>query len=170
MNEWMKLVNEIKQRSPDSIMTSHQKAVCETILEHLQFPSQRINLFGERGTGKTLVAWKLVRILEDARHIILPRQLFEPADNAASVLIIDNAPHYEDELRDLMARASLLNVDSIVFISLRPVQLRMHQVRLDLPSLEDIEHAIRTIGRFNVFQRISPPPSCNFWQLLQCYA
>ncbi len=168
MSEWLRLVGEMKRRVPQDYFTTSQRAAYESLIELLRFPHQHVNFYGASGTGKTFVAWGLARAL-DGIHIPLPERLRDYGGSNASVILIDNAPTYEDDLRTLLADATLINAESIVFITHRAAALRMRQVKLDLPTPEDLRHVERTFGRLGFYEQTASPPSANLWQLLQCY-
>jgi len=168
MSEWLRLVNEMKKRSPQDFFTPTQQVAYTTIVERLHFPKQHLNLWGLPGVGKTYIAWGLARTL-DAVHVSSPEKLREYDGKDMSLLIIDNAPYYEDELRALLAEADLMSAGSIVFITHKPTLLRMRQVHLELPSADDLRHIARTFSRLGFYEQSAPPPATNLWQLLQCY-
>lgn len=168
MNEWLRLVNEMKRRAPQEYFTPTQRAVYDALVDRLQFPNQRINLYGASGTGKTYLAWGLVRAFE-AVHVPVADRLREFDGQPMPILILDNAPIYEDEVRGLLSDAALMDAGSVVFISHKPMALRMHQIQLDFPTSDDVRHIARTFGRLGFYEVSALPPSPNLWQLLQCY-
>lgn len=168
MSEWLRLVNEMKRRAPQEFFTPTQRAVYDALIECLQFPNQRINLYGAPGTGKTYIAWGLVRALE-AVHVPISDRLREFDGQPMPILILDNAPTYEDEVRSLLADAALMDAGSVVFITHKPSALRMRQIHLGLPTPDDLRQIARTFGRLGFYEVSLPPPSPNLWQLLQCY-
>lgn len=168
MSEWLRLMNEMKQRRPQDYFTPTQLIAYESLMERLQFPNQRLNLYGPPGSGKTFIAWGLVKDL-DAIHLPVSDRLREYDGYDMSVLVIDNAPTYEDELRGLLADAALIGAGSIIFITNRPASLQMRRIHLDHPSNDDIRHVARTFGRLGFYEQVTPPMSANFWKLLQCY-
>lgn len=168
MSEWLRLVNETKRRAPQEYFTPSQRTTYDGLVERLQFPNQRINLYGALGTGKTYLAWGLARAL-DAIHVPVAARLRNFDGRQMPILILDNAPTYEDEVRSLLADAALMDAGSIVFITQKPTALRMHQVRLELPTPDDLRQIARTLGRLGFYEVCAPPPSPNLWQLLQCY-
>lgn len=168
MSEWLRLVNEMKQRRPQDYFTLTQRMVYEAVVERLQFPNQRLNLCGPPGSGKTFLVWGLVKDL-DAVHVPAPERLREVDGHDIALLVIDNAPIYEDELRGLLSGAALMDVGSVIFVTQRPTNLKMHQFYLNPPSVDDLRHVARTFGRLGFYEQTTPPASANFWQLLQCY-
>jgi hypothetical protein len=168
MSQWLRLVNEIKQRAPQEYFTPTQRVVYDELVDRLQFPTQRLNLYGAPGTGKTYLAWGLVRAL-DAVHVPAPSHVRKLDGRPLPILILDNAPTYEDEVRGLLADAALIGADSVLFITHKPTALRMRQIYLAPPTLEDLRHVARTLGRLGFYEVKTPPPSSNLWQLLQCY-
>lgn len=168
MSEWLRLVNEMKRRAPQEYFTPTQRAAYDVLVERLQFPNQRLNLYGVPGTGKTYLAWGLARALE-AVHVPVASRLRAFDGQPMPLLILDNAPTYEDEERGLLADAALMDVGSVVFITQKPAALKMRQIQLDLPTPDDLRQIARTFGRLGFYEVTTPPPSPNLWQLLQCY-
>lgn len=168
MSTWLRLVNEMKRRAPQDYFTPTQRAAYDALVEHLQFPHQRLNLWGAPGTGKTYLAWGLVRAL-DAVHVSVASRLREHDGQPLPTLILDNAPSYEDEIRTLLADAALMDAGSVVFITHKPAALRMRQIHLAPPTPDDIRQIARTFGRLGFYEVSPPPPAPNLWQLLQCY-
>jgi len=168
MSEWLRLVNEMKRRAPQEYFTSTQRAVYDVLDERLQFPNQRINLYGAPGTGKTYLAWGLIRALE-AVHVPVAARVREFDGQPMPILILDNAPTYEDEVRSLLADAALMDAGSVVFITQRPTALHMRQIQLDVPTPDDLRQIARTLGRLGFYEVSTPLPSPNLWQILQYY-
>jgi tRNA A37 threonylcarbamoyladenosine biosynthesis protein TsaE len=168
MSDWLRLVNEMKRRAPQEYFTPTQRSVYDALVERLQFPNQRINLYGAPGTGKTYLAWGLARALE-AVHVPVASRLREFDGRQMPILILDNAPTYEDEERSLLADAALMDAGSVVFITQKPTALKMRRIQLDLPNSDDLRQIARTLGRLGFYEVTALPPSPNLWQLLQCY-
>jgi hypothetical protein len=168
MSEWLRLVNEMKRRLPQEYFTPTQRAAYNELVERLQFPCQRLNLYGVPGVGKTYVAWGLVRAL-DAVHVPVASRLRQFDGRPLPILILDNAPTYEDEVRGLLADAALIGADSTLFITHKPTALPMWKIQLELPTPDDLRQIARTLGRLGFYEVSAPPPSPNLWQLLQCY-
>lgn len=168
MSEWLRLVNELKRRRPQDHFTAAQQRAYDALAGLLEFPNQRINLCGPSGSGKTYIAWGLVQAF-DAVHVPNPHCLRSYHDRDLSILIIDNAPTYEDDIRTLLAEGSLLDAGTIVFVTQKPAALRMRQVYLDLPTPDDVRHIARTFSRLGFYEQHTSPSSPNLWQLLQCY-
>lgn len=168
MSEWLRLMNEMKQRAPQEYFTPTQRAVYDVLVERLQFSNQHTNLYGAHGVGKTYLAWGLVRALE-AVHVPIASRLREFDGQPMSILILDNAPTYEDEERSLLADAALMGAGSVVFITQKPSALKMRQIQLDLPTPDDLRQIARTFGRLGFYEVCTPPASPNLWQILQCY-
>ena len=168
MSTWLRLVNEMKRRAPQEHFTQTQRAAYDRMVDRLQFPHQRINLYGAPGTGKTYLAWGLVRAL-DAAHVPVMSRLRERDGQPLPILILDNAPTYEDEIRSLLADAELMDAGSVVFITHRPTALRMQYIHLTRPTPDDIRQIGRTFGRLGFYEGSQPPESPDLWQLLQCY-
>lgn len=163
MSEWSRLLNEMKRRSMDEYLTRSQRSVRDQICDLLRFPN-RINLYGPHGCGKTYVAWSVVRAV-GATHITLPEKirLLEPT---CEILLIDNAPHHELEVRKLMASANLLRVTSVIFITRDPIRIQMYRIRLSLPESDEVEQILTSYARLGFYQQRELPPKPNLWNIM----
>lgn len=144
MTEWLRLVNEIRSRPPETLLTPSQNAVLKDLVDLLTVP-QRISLCGPPGVGKTFVAWAVAR-LTGAVHVALP-EAAERLPPGTTTILIDNAPGREEDVRRLIAICGLHGVGSLVFISREPVQMPMRRVVLDYPTADDWHVIESTAGR-----------------------
>lgn len=163
MSEWLRLLNEMKRRPMDEYLTPTQRAAREEICGLLHFPN-RINLCGPYGSGKTYVAWSVMRAT-GATHVSVPEKLprLEPP---IEILLIDNAGHYESEVRRLMASANLLGAVSVVFITREPIGMPMRFVRLPLPEPSEVEMILTSYARFGFYQQHELPEKPNLWNIM----
>lgn len=163
MSEWMCLLSEMKRRPMEDYLTPRQRHVRNTICTLLEFPN-RINLFGPYGSGKTYVAWSLVRAT-GATHVPVPERLHQ-LQPVHEILVIDNVSHYEDEIRRLLATSNLLGAQSVIFITHEPTALPMHRIELPLPDTAEIEIVLQSYRRLGYYQQHDLPPKPNFWNVL----
>lgn len=163
MSEWMRLLNEMKCRPIDEYLTPTQRQARDRICELLRFPN-RINLHGPYGSGKTYVAWAVVRAT-GATHVPIPENLKELSPGH-DILLIDNAPHREEDVRRLLATANLLRASSVVLITRESIGMPMHRVSLPLPTETEIEMVLKTYGRLGFYQQYELPTSPTFWNIM----
>lgn len=163
MSEWLRLLNEMKRRPVEEYFTPSQRAARDQICDLLRFPN-RINLWGPYGSGKTYIAWAIVRAT-GATHVTLPEklQLLEPPHE---ILLIDNSPHHEPEVRRLMASANLLGATSVVFITREAVGMPMHHIHLLLPDPDEVQFILASYGRLGFYQQHELPPKPNLWNIM----
>jgi len=169
MSKWLTMLNELKSRSPREYFTTTQLDAYQTLIELLDLPGQRLNLSGVHGTGKTFVAWGVARAI-GIRYLTLPDQLYNDAAHSnwdGEVILIDNAPTREDEVRKLLSQASLLNINSLVLISTQPSALKMRRIELSLPTEAEIEQTLKNLRQLGFYLYGSLPTQPNFWQVLQ---
>lgn len=165
MNTWLQLVNELKRRSPDELLTVTERTTYDSIWGLLQFP-QWINLYGGYGTGKTFLAWALARA---GGMTYVP--LYTKLDSIMveqNALLVDNAPHDEFGSRQILARCELLGANTVILITRMPITMPMRRLELLPPSPADIEIMIRSLSRMGYLcdqSLFSAPP--NFWDILR---
>lgn len=165
MSVWLQLLNEIKRRPPEQLLTPTQRIARDQLIDLMRYP-QWINLCGKPGSGKTMVAWAVARAC-GAAHLALPTMLAErsPTDEA---LLIDNAPHEEVDVRRLLSKAEMLRAVSVVIITRHPITMPMKRVELSLPNEGDLEVVFKSLGLLNYpCKRAALPSSPNLWDVLQ---
>lgn len=164
MSEWLRLLNEMKRRPIEDYLTPTQRSARDKLCELLRFP-QRINLWGSEGCGKTYVAWSVAQAT-GAWHVTLPEKLDELTPGH-EILLLDNAPHQEPEIRRLMAKTNLLGATSIVFITRQAIGIPMHQIQLTLPDPTEVKQILASYARLGFYQQHSLPAKPNLWQIMQ---
>ena len=169
MSKWLTLLNELKGRSPREYFTVTQLTAYQILIERLNLPGQRLNLNGVHGTGKTFVAWGLARAI-GMRYLTVPDRLYDDTAQTSwdgEAIVIDNAPTREDELRRLLAQVNMLNINSVVFVSVQPSALKMRRVELNLPTQAEIDGVLNNLRHLGIYCYGSLPDQPNFWQVLQ---
>lgn len=167
MSRWIEISNKIKQRNLLELLTPQQQVAYDTLYQWLAYP-QHVNLYGPIGSGKTMVAWALARAT-GGRHIPLPPQI-KSVTNDTDIALVDNAPHREPDVRRLMADCNLMGFQRVVFITNRPVTLRLHRVELPLPTADDIEWVKKNISRLYFINTSDMPENPNFWDVMSNFA
>jgi hypothetical protein len=164
MSEWLKLLNAIKHRPVDSLLTPTQKTVMNEIITLLRYPNY-VNLCGPSGSGKTFVAWAVARAT-GAIHIVLPVALRDQPGQDG--LIIDSAPSDEPSIRRILSRCSLLGARSVVYISQLSTEMPMARVTLSLPTPEDVRLMAKSLALLGYHCNVNQlPPSPSLWSVLQ---
>lgn len=163
MSQWTKLHSEMKRRPAEGFLTPAQVQAHDTICELLRFPTW-INLYGPSGSGKTYVAWAIARAT-GAAHVPIP-ELLQELEPGHDILLVDNAPHYELEVRRVLASANLLGASSVVLVTRDPVGIPMHRIALPLPSDSEVEMTIRNYGRLGFYQQGDLPSNPTFWNIM----
>lgn len=163
MSEWLHLLNEMKRRPMEEYLTPTQRVAREEICALLRFPN-RINLYGPCGSGKTYVAWAVVRAT-GAAHIPVPEKL-QSLERPVEILLIDNAIHYESKVRQLMAQANLLGAESVIFITQQAVELPMHRVQLPLPKSNEVATILAAYARLGFYQQRDIPENPTLWNIM----
>jgi hypothetical protein len=165
MSTWLELLNDIKRRCSAELLTPAQAAAHDHLCQIMSMP-EWANLCGPHGSGKTFLAWTVARATGGV-YVPVPAQLDELESNQRT-LIVDNAPHRENDVRRLLSRCSLLDAKTVLLVTHSPALLPMLRVELPQPSPEDIDLVTRLIIRLGYFfeaERLPENPS--FWDVLQ---
>ena len=163
MSDRLRIVDNIKRHPTEELLTPTQRQIWESLCNLLQFP-QRLNLCGPAGSGKTFVAWAVARTT-GAIHVPIPTALYGLVPGN-EILMIDNAPHDEDDVRRIMATCNLLEARSFILITRQPVTMPIRTLELTLPTAADIDVVIRTFGRSGYFAQGSSSLGSNLWTIL----
>lgn len=164
MSTWLDLLNDIKQQRSADLLTPAQAQGYQQLCQRLTMPDW-LNLCGPPGSGKTFLAWQVARAV-GATYLPLPAQL-DALDHPSPVLIVDNAPHQEHKLRNLLARCDLLNIPTVLLITRPRAMLPMPTVELSPPTQDDIMRVGAFVSRLGYFfQAGQLPPQPNFWDVL----
>jgi hypothetical protein len=164
MSTWLELNNELKRQYNSGYLTTTQRAAYVSLLDHLRGPHW-VNLHGQPGCGKTLLAWLTARATgltyvtrpSDLRHI----------PSAPDGLIIDNAPVSEEGARAVLAECGLLNSLTILLVTQQPIAMPMRRVELSMPTTNDIQTVAQTLARMGYLcNRASLPEHPSYWDVL----
>lgn len=164
MNHWLELLADLKRRNPHEYLTPTQRAVHDDLCNRLRFP-QWINLYGGSGTGKTFVAWAVARAI-GGQHVPTISAL-ETVAPGNDILLVDNAPYRQSQVRQVLARCDLLEAKSVVLITHHPVDLPMQRVELSALTEDEIALVVHSIERLGYYRQNSLPTHPNLWDILQ---
>ena len=165
MSVWLHLLNEIKRRPLEQLLTPTQRSARDQILDSIRFP-QWVNLYGKPGGGKTFIAWTIVKAI-GAIYLPLP-SLLKATSEVHEALLIDNASPEEVDVRRILSNAEMLGAASVIVITRYPVTMPMKRVELSLPNQSDLEVVFKSLGLLNYPCKTSALPlSPNLWNVLQ---
>jgi len=165
MSTWLRLVNDLKRRRPEEYLTETQRMTYQALYEMVRFP-QWINLYGVHGTGKTFLAWAIARTT-GAAYVSTSEQLTS-LTLAQEILIVDNAPYVESDVRPVLASCGLLNANMVILVTDRPITMPIRRIELPLPTPNDISLIVRSLGRLGYpCEQTNLPASPHLWGLLQ---
>jgi len=166
MSTWLRLLNEVKNRSSEGYLTNMEKQVCHNLVNRLSVPGKTINLFGPHGCGKTVVAW-VVASLTGSAYLPHPSLLRAFTLLGSRICIVDNVIGDEMDIRRILSEASLRNIEGLLIITNLKSSLRMETISLPAPSSEDIRMVLDHYARWGYFANCSLSEQPNFWQVMQ---
>lgn len=164
MSTWLELHNQFKRRCSAEMLTPAQAVAYERLCQMMSMP-EWVNLYGPHGSGKTFLSWVVARAT-GAAYVPDPLQI-EQLEPGQQVLVVDNAPFREDDVRRLLSRCSLLGAQTVLLTTRAAVLLPMPRVELPFPSAGDIDQLSRLISRLGYFfeaERLPEEP--NFWDVM----
>lgn len=164
MNHWLELLAELKRRNPHDYLTPTQRAVHNELCNRLKFP-QWLNLYGVYGVGKTFVAWAVARATGGQHVPTVPA--LETMLPGSDILLVDNAPHRQSQVRQVLASCDLLEAKSVVLITRQSVTMPIQKIELPAPTEDEISLVLKSLGRLGYYQQSSLPTYPNLWDVLQ---
>lgn len=159
MNQFVDILNRIRQAADLSWLTPSQQEAREAILERLKFLDE-VNLWGRPGTGKTFLGWILMK--ERLADYVPGIQEIQRA-RALRTLVIDNAAWKRSEVRDILYRARQWGYSRVVFLTAEPLEDQVATVELSLTS-EDKERVARNLRNIRVIPFTDMPET--LWDLV----
>lgn len=165
MSTWLRLVNDLKRRRTEEYLTETQRSTYQALYEMVRFP-QWINLYGVHGSGKTFLAWAIARTT-GAAYVSTSEQLTS-VTLAQEMLIVDNAPHLESDVRRVLASCDLLSANIVILVTDIPITMPIRRIELPRPTSDDISLIVRSLGRLGYpCEYTNLPVFPNLWDLLQ---
>ena len=165
MSQLLALLNRLKAEARLERLTDSQLVTWQLVQQQLLFP-ERINLYGDSGSGKTFLAWALTNG-QDAALFASPEALFQSvfANEPCRLVIVDNCVSDATELRHLLAELQMRNSRSALLITRQPNQLGLPLIHLPLPTPQDITITYHNLSLLEQYTH-SPRTSGNLWQVI----
>lgn len=161
MVEWIRLQNKLKLAASRELLAPSQRQAISQ-LEDLVKWSNRINLFGACGSGKTFLAWVMSKELG---VMYLPGPL--GSIHNASVIAIDEAPSSRDKARTLCSEA-LERTSCVILLTRSPIEDHLPHVELRA-SLEDLmfirDTLMRLGGPLSIVSELRPGLLWNLFRI-----
>lgn len=136
---WIRLHNRVKESACWELLAPSQRRAFCAVREAARY-ANRINVYGESGTGKTFLGWTLARELG---VLYLP----DPSDQMerAEVMVIDESPSTRSQSRLLYDTAQQY-AKSVVLLTRKPIEDHIVQVHLSITE-EDMSWVKDTLNR-----------------------
>lgn len=143
-------------------LTASQKNAVQSILELLHDHEQRINLWGNPGTGKTFVAHYLDYQAEGLYACsVKDYKAFEISPD--SLVIFDNAPYERKVARLIFSDVLWSRAAAVLLITRRPINDAIRKVHLEL-KFEETEQIKTNISKQLGIAHIETPEQYRFEQ------
>lgn len=165
MSQLLTILNRLKAEARLERLTNSQQIAWYLVQQYLRFP-ERVNLYGDSGSGKTFLAWALANE-QNASLFASPMALFQSdfANEPPRLVILDNCVSDAAELRRLLAELQMRNGRSALLITRQPNQLGLPLIHLPLPTPQDITITYHNLSLLEQYTH-SPRTSGNLWQVV----
>lgn len=166
MSRYIQVLNALKQHITQLPLTSGQVACRIYILERLEYAGV-LNLYGPRGSGKTVLGWCLAQE-KHANYITEPSLIPTIEQLPATILFIDNATHQREAYRHILDDLARARVRRAVVVSRERIEDFVQAVPITCTPA-DVEIAVRNLTQLG-FPPASPPneiPFLDLWDVLQ---
>lgn len=165
MSQLLILLNRLKVEARLEWLTDSQQTVWNCIQRQLRFP-ERLNLYGDTGSGKTFLAWASAQEL-NAVFFASPDALFQSDffNEQSRLTIVDNAVSETSELRRLLAELQMRNGRSALIITRQPNQIGLPVIHLPPLASPDITIAYHNLSLLEHYA-LPPCTEGNLWQII----
>lgn len=165
MSQLLTLLNRLKAEARLEWLTDSQQATWHLMKRQLYFPD-RVNLYGDSGSGKTFLAWALANV-QNASLFATPEALYQSnyVNKPPRLVIVDNCASDTAELRRLLAELQMRNGRSALIITRHPNQLGLPLIHLPLPTPQDITITYHNLSLLEQYA-LTPRTSGNLWQVI----
>jgi hypothetical protein len=167
MSQYIKILNMLKENIVRLTLTPGQAACRVHILERLEYPGI-INLYGARGSGKTVLGWCLASE-GHAQYIVEPMQLGTErlTNSGPSSVFIDNADHRRVAYRHILDKLAHARIRRAIIATQERIEDFVQAVPLTC-TLADITTAADNLSRlgFPPTQPSDNTPYLDLWDVL----
>lgn len=161
MSQYIRILNTIKKNTAHLSLTTSQAACRAAILERLEYPGI-VNLFGPRGSGKTVLAWRLAN--EGRMDYVVEPAHLAAGERATPAIVIDNAGHRRSEYRKILGELERARISKAVVITLERIEDSIQAFELHCTP-DDIHIASENLAQFGFLSEADL--LVNLWDLLQ---
>lgn len=161
MSRYIRLLNSIKTNIAVLSLTPSQLACRVRIEDRLAYPGI-VNLYGQSGTGKTVLGWALSA---NGYGIFLGYPPLQVSDDLkrSNFVIVDNAEADHRAFRRLLGKLETAGVQRAIITTRQPVDDYVFRVELNLTD-EDIATVLQNIRDLGFqFDQTEAP---TLWQLV----
>lgn len=163
MSRLLTLQNRLKVRARRDRLADHQRRLFDQVVERWHY-SEKANLHGPAGVGKTFLGWALARE-QDALFFAAPELFVPDAVPPGRPVIVDNVDADERPLRRLLATLQLANVHAALLISRRPNPGLLPALELSPPDETDLITVLHNLSELEHYA-LTMPESANLWQII----
>ena len=159
MSEYIEVINRIKKNFSKDWLTPSQMQAFEKLKTFLSPPHRVINIFGEKGAGKTFLGWVLQK--EGVGTYIYS---YEDLIESQRSLILDNYSNRRKLVRGIRNDLEIKNIGNIVILT-------RHAAEDDIPRIEvgltkdDIRVAKANLYRIDI--KVTDNSITNMWELIK---
>lgn len=167
MSRYIKILNTLKQEITCNLLTPSQMACRSIILERLKYPGL-VNIYGNHGTGKTVVGWCLHN---EGKAVYIPEpKRIHGINTIDNLLFIDNADHHRSEFRRLLDDLEKVPSRRVVIVSHDRIEDYIMGVHLSC-NQDDLVTAMTNLRHLDFLATPQMEPDENLfkdlWEVLQ---
>jgi len=127
--DYLELMNSIKDQHNENWLTPSQKRIYDKVTTKFQ-PQKIINIFGEKGVGKTFLGWLITTFYEG--HYTKDKSCLK----SKIVNVIDDFGYKKQDLRALLPNTKTLSIPKTILISNKKINDDIISLELDFETLD----------------------------------
>jgi len=159
MSMYIDVLNRIKKNFSKDWLTASQLKAFEELQNFLSPPHHVINIFGEKGVGKTFLAWVLQK--EDI-GIYIPS--YEDLVSNKELVILDNSDNRRSFVRMIRNELYIMNIKGIILLTRYMAEDDIPCIELKL-NQDDIALAKANLYRVDI--NLPDKDVSNLWELIK---
>ena len=159
MSAYIEVINRIKKNFSKDWLTPSQMQAFEELKTFLSPPHRVINIFGEKGAGKTFLGWILQK---EGLGAYIPS--YEDLVENQRSIILDNYSNRRKLVRRIRNDLEMKNIENIIILT-------KHAAEDDIPCIgvglteDDIKLARANLYRVDI--KVTDNSITNMWELIK---
>ena len=159
MSAYIEVINRIKKNFSKEWLTPSQIQAFEELKNFLSPPQRAINIFGEKGAGKTFLGWVLQK---ECVGVYIPS--YEDLIGNQRSIILDSYSNRRKLVRKIRNDLEMKNIGNIIILTRYAAEDDIPRIEVGLTE-DDIRVAKANLYRVDI--KVTDNSIANMWELIK---